>query len=122
MRKTFRVATLLCALIIPSHASVIAAGSSYTATVKVDSLNVRDEASTKAAVISSLSNGQKVKVLDEAYGWSQIQANGVTGWVAGYYLSKTTATITTKQTAALGDGVRIRVGPGTQSIYRLPSS
>lgn len=113
MRKMVWITILLGLLITPSHAWAIGKGSSYIAIVYADSLNVREEASPKASVISSLKNGQKVKVMDEAYGWAQIQANGVTGWVAGYYLTKKINTVNVKQTSSLGNGVRVREGPGT---------
>jgi N-acetylmuramoyl-L-alanine amidase len=114
MRKMLYITIIFCLFIIPSHALAIGTNSSYMATVKADSVNVRNEASSKASIISSLNNGQEVKVLDEAFGWVQIQANGVTGWVAGQYLSKNSNTVSSKQASALGNGVRLREGPGTK--------
>lgn len=118
MKITMWIMILLCAFNITSNAETIK--SNYEATVKADSLNVRDGASVKSSVISSLKNGQKVKVLDEAFGWMQVQAQGVTGWVAGYYLTRNSESASSKKASAIGNGVRIREGPGTK--YTVLSS
>lgn len=60
-----------------------------TGTVKVsDSLNVRAEASKTAAKIGSLTNGQKVTILDDSEtGWYKIKVDALTGWVSADYVT-----------------------------------
>ncbi|RXZ76636.1 cell wall hydrolase [Paenibacillaceae bacterium] len=118
----------------------------YHAKVYADSLNVRSEASSNGSVKGSVKNGQIVSVTDEAHGWLKIQADGISGWVAGYYLKKvtgseanvktvsnTTSTNTGKtstvQTASVGkstnklavvsvDALRMREGPSVDHAVR----
>ncbi|WP_179134081.1 N-acetylmuramoyl-L-alanine amidase [Halobacillus massiliensis] len=54
--------------------------------VNADSLNVRSSPNLDAPVIGSLAKGTIVSVEEEKYGWSKIDYNGKSGWVAGYYL------------------------------------
>lgn len=128
MRKTIWFTALLCLFLAPIHTLAVESNRSYDASVIADSLNVRKDAAAKATIVATLKNGQKVTVLNEAYGWSQVQTNGVKGWVAGYLLSKNTSntnssskssnTISSKQVTVLYDGLRIREGPGTKYSIR----
>src|SRR5699024_354886 len=63
--------------------------SSYKATVNATSLNVRSGNSTSYSVITKLSKGTVVDVIESASnGWKKIKAsNGTTGWVSGQYLT-----------------------------------
>ena len=63
--------------------------SSYKATVNATSLNVRSGASTSYSVITKLSKGTVVDVIESASnGWKKIKtSNGTTGWVSGQYLT-----------------------------------
>ena len=63
--------------------------STTKATVTADSLNVRSGAGTSYSVITKLSNGTVVDVLESASnGWKKIKtSNGTTGWVSGSYLA-----------------------------------
>ena len=63
--------------------------TSYKATVTADSLNVRKGAGTSYSVITKLSNGTVVDVLESASnGWKKIKtSNGTIGWVSGSYLA-----------------------------------
>ena len=63
--------------------------TSYKATVNTDSLNIRKGAGTSYSVITKLSKGTVVDVLESASnGWKKIKtSNGTTGWVSGSYLA-----------------------------------
>ena len=63
--------------------------TSYKATVNTDSLNMRKGAGTSYSVITKLSNGTVVDVLESASnGWKKIKtSNGTIGWVSGSYLA-----------------------------------
>ncbi|GGD94122.1 N-acetylmuramoyl-L-alanine amidase [Paenibacillus nasutitermitis] len=115
--------------IIPAWAE---AGGSYTAKVTGSTLNVRSEASLKADVVGSLKNGALVSVFKEdEYGWLQIKSGGISGWVAGYYLTKveggsakaadskplavqtaSAKSSSSSQASVLADSLRIRSGAG----------
>ena len=62
--------------------------TSYKATVTATSLNVRSGASTSYSVITKLSKGTVVDVIESASnGWKKIKTSGKTvGWVSGSYL------------------------------------
>ena len=63
--------------------------TSYKATVNTDSLNVRAGAGTSYSIITKLSRGTVVDVLESASnGWKKIKtSNGTIGWVSGSYLA-----------------------------------
>lgn len=63
--------------------------TSYKATVTATSLNVRSGAGTSYSVITKLSKGTVVDVLESASnGWKKIKtSNGTIGWVSGSYLA-----------------------------------
>jgi N-acetylmuramoyl-L-alanine amidase len=124
-------ACLLASYALPSSAAH-AADAAYTAKVYANSLNVRSEPAANAAITGSLANGAVVTVTDEQHGWLKVRAGSVSGWVAGYYLKRTSGassagvpsastTNTSVKTAVLSGGtavvtassLRIRGGPGT---------
>jgi mannosyl-glycoprotein endo-beta-N-acetylglucosaminidase len=51
------------------------------------SLNMRNSASTSAAIIASLKKGTAVTIYAESNGWAKINANGKVGYVSTSYLS-----------------------------------
>ena len=63
--------------------------TSYKATVNTDSLNMRKGAGTSYSVITKLSKGTVVDVIESASnGWKKVKtSNGTTGWVSGSYLT-----------------------------------
>ena len=63
--------------------------SSYKATVNATSLNVRSGAGTNYSVVTKLSKGTVVDVIESASnGWKKIKtSSGTTGWVSGSYLA-----------------------------------
>lgn len=53
--------------------------------VTVSGLNVRARPTTSSAVISGLSSGDRVEVLDRSGAWLLVDAGGVNGWVDSFY-------------------------------------
>ena len=79
---------LLALLIIPPPTSMQAQGSETTrfAVVTAASVNIRKDASTKAAVIGKVTKDERVAVLDERTDWIRIQTGtGTQGWAAKKY-------------------------------------
>ncbi|OBZ16283.1 hypothetical protein A8L34_26745 [Bacillus sp. FJAT-27264] len=135
MKKLLGIAMLaLCIFSIGLQPPKAAAAISYTAKVNADSLNVRSEPAKNAVITGSLKNGTVVSVTDEQHGWLKVKSGSTSGWVAGYYLQKTSGTPTAgttvkvKATPAVktstgnsmnakatvtASSLRIRSGPGT---------
>ena len=90
--------------------------TSYKATVTADSLNVRKGAGTSYSVITKLSNGTVVDVLESASnGWKKIKtSNGTIGWVSGSYLAngvvEQTSTPSTNKVQAVIDLAHKQLG------------
>ncbi|WP_227396762.1 SH3 domain-containing protein [Jeotgalibacillus aurantiacus] len=55
-------------------------------TILVDRLNVRSDASAEGAVIGTLNSGDQVNVLDEQYGWLEVETGSISGWVSSSYV------------------------------------
>ena len=98
--------------------------STTKATVTADSLNVRSGAGTSYSVITKLSKGTVVDVLESASnGWKKVKtSNGTTGWVSGSYLttgvveypSTDNSTSQTSYKATVNtDSLNMRKGAGT---------
>ena len=98
--------------------------TSYKATVTATSLNVRSGAGTSYSVITKLSKGTVVDVIESASnGWKKIKtSNGTTGWVSGDYLTTGSAgnsstdnsTSQTSYKATVNtDSLNMRKGAGT---------
>lgn len=129
------LASSILAPVLPS--STAYAATAYTAKVYASSLNVRSEPAASAAVTGTLAAGATVTVTEEQHGWLKVRAGSVSGWVAGYYLkrtsgsssastsssstiSKASAKAAVKTTSAssgtavvTASSLRIRSGPGT---------
>ena len=90
--------------------------TSYKATVNTDSLNMRKGAGTSYSVITKLSNGTVVDVLESASnGWKKIKtSNGTIGWVSGSYLAngvvEQTSTPSTNKVQAVIDLAHKQLG------------
>lgn len=129
------IAAIMCVMMIWSMMPVWAEPSgSYTAKVLNGPLDVRRDADAKSKIVGSVDKGDTVSVLDEAFGWSKINKDKVTGWVAGYYLKKSgsadsssssssaaSGTVNTTAAVASGssgkvtaDSLRIRSGASTK--------
>ena len=100
---------LAMSMVLPSSLAV------YQAKVKADSLYLRQ--SPGGAVITTLSKGTTVAVLNNSSSWYKVSVNGKEGYVSGEYLTGTTAT-----DVALGTGtvkcsssVNFRSAPNTSS-------
>ncbi len=93
-----------------------------TGTVTATSLNVRDNGTLSGKVISSVTKGTKVTILEERSDWYKISyGSNKVGWVAGWYVTKTTSVTPVKETPATSkkqvkiiyDGTNIRSGAST---------
>ncbi|HYC93246.1 MAG TPA: SH3 domain-containing protein [Thermoanaerobaculia bacterium] len=63
-----------------------------TVRVTASALNVREEASTDAEVVTQVKKGESLSVLREDESWTKVRlASGETGWVASRFVSKGTA-------------------------------
>ncbi|MEK4513752.1 N-acetylmuramoyl-L-alanine amidase [Paenibacillus sp. FSL H8-0122] len=123
----------ILAPVLPS--STAYASTAYSAKVYASSLNVRSEPAASAAVTGTLAGGATVTVTEEQHGWLKVRAGSVSGWVAGYYLKRTSGSSSTSasssaskasaksavKTSAVSSGtavvtassLRMRGGPGT---------
>jgi len=97
---------------------------SYKATVNTDSLNMRKGAGTSYSIITKLSRGTVVDVIESASnGWKKVKtSSGTTGWVSGSYLttgvveqpSTDSSTSQTSYKATVNtDSLNMRKGAGT---------
>ncbi len=87
-------------------------------TVTASSLNFRSGPSTSYSIIGSLQKGQQVEYISESGSWAKVKYNGVTGYVHGDYLTKSTSTgISTSQGTTQyvnsTSGLNVRSGAGT---------
>lgn len=87
-----------------------------------DNVNLRRGPSTDHAVITKLSKGTKLEVLDGTNGWYRVAtASGTVGWVADDYFDVDSPRVSAATTSAqvltgtiTDDGVHVRQGPGTR--------
>ena len=87
-------------------------------TVTASSLNFRSGPSTSHSIIGSLQKGQQVEYISESGSLAKVKYNGVTGYVHGDYLTKSTSTgISTSQGTTQyvnsTSGLNVRSGAGT---------
>ena len=87
-------------------------------TVTASSLNFTSGPSTSHSIIGSLQKGQQVEYISESGSWAKVKYNGVTGYVHGDYLTKSTSTgISTSQGTTQyvnsTSGLNVRSGAGT---------
>ncbi len=119
------LAVMLLIAVVPATSlaeGAVSNGDTYVYHVQTrgSTLHLRREAGTRAAIISSLSNGTAlVKVSSktirkDGYKWINVKTmNGMKGWVADSYVkSNARVDIATKK-----DGLRVRSGRGTN--YRI---
>ncbi|MEK3838353.1 MULTISPECIES: N-acetylmuramoyl-L-alanine amidase [unclassified Paenibacillus] len=106
MRQKLHTAVLSACLLTSSilapvlPSSTVYAATAYTAKVYASSLNVRSEPAASAAVTGSLAAGATVTVTEEQHGWLKVRAGSVSGWVAGYYLKRTSGSSSTSTSSA----------------------
>ena len=103
---------LAMSMVLPNSLAV------FQAKVNADSLYLRQ--SPGGAVITTLSKGTTVAVLNNSSSWYKVSVNGKEGYVSGEYLTGTTAT-----DVALGTGtvkcsssVNFRSAPNTSSTSK----
>ena len=60
--------------------------------VGIEAANIREKASTDSEVLKSVTINTEVTVLEESNGWSKVQVNGITGYIASRLLSDTKST------------------------------
>ncbi|UOR11347.1 N-acetylmuramoyl-L-alanine amidase [Halobacillus amylolyticus] len=92
----------------------VSAEQGITYRVDATSLNVRSEPNIGAPIIGSHDDDTLVTVYENRFGWARINHNGVSGWVAAYYLLETdSASPQGQQMTVAVDAAHIRTGPGT---------
>lgn len=91
-------------------------------TVTASTLSVRKSADLNAAVIGTITEGQRFTVLQEENNWVKIEYKpGRYGWAAGWYMDQSTANSSSKKTnkentvTILQDGSNIRKAPNAQA-------
>jgi N-acetylmuramoyl-L-alanine amidase len=94
-----------------SSTSQTSTQSTKTGVVNASVLNVRETASTNAALVTQLDEGTQVTILSSSDGWYKISFSSKTGWASAEY-------ITIKETSlgtgvVTGSTVNVRSGPGT---------
>lgn len=82
----FGLVMILFLGIVPVNGADAQSYGGNTATVLVDSLNIRNDGSLEGDVVGSLQKGTSVQAFEQAHGWIQIRYGELEGWVAGYYL------------------------------------
>ncbi|SDX76273.1 N-acetylmuramoyl-L-alanine amidase [Paenibacillus sp. CF384] len=142
MRRYISLVIMFTLLVGSLGISLVSATSAFPYQAKVSSsaLNVRSEPSLQSSVVGKLNKGDVVTVTDEdSDGWVQIKHNKLTGYAAGYLLSKlnnageesspaaseppTSGTVSTSPgstATVLADSLRIRSGPGVS--YKVVGS
>lgn len=90
--------------------------------VTASSLSIRSSSSLNASVLGTVKLGQSFTILEENNNWVEIEyKKGSYGWVAGWYLDKSTPNSSTEQAikesniTILQDGTNIRKAPNVQS-------
>jgi N-acetylmuramoyl-L-alanine amidase len=99
-------------------------------TVTATSLNVRNNGTLNGKVVGTVTKGMKVSIIEERNDWYKITfSSNKTGWVAGWYISKTVdkpntspSTPEKKHVKIIYNGTNIRSGASTsKSIVKRAS-
>ncbi|MFZ3588286.1 SH3 domain-containing protein [Bacillus sp. DJP31] len=94
------------------------------ATVTATILNIRSDYSLNGAIVFTVKKGDQLTIVAEENSWYKIKlSNGKEGWVAGWYLEKTTnrtaptdsSNAKTSTVTILYDTTNIRSGPSTKN-------
>lgn len=100
--------------------------NSVNGTVTANSLSVRSSSSLNSTIVGTVNMGQTFTILEEHNNWAKIEyKSGSFGWIAGWYLEKTTAVSPSGQAVKestvtiLHNGTNIRTGPNVQSAVAL---
>ena len=116
-RDALRALLLGCLLTllftIPSFAASVGIG---VGTVTASSLRMRTWDSTTASVVTKLSQGTVVTVLDSLGDWYQVSYNDETGWVSSEYLTVSDFSDSLSTYGrVLADDVNVRSAPSTEA-------
>jgi cell wall-associated NlpC family hydrolase len=82
-------------------------------TVTANTLNVRNDASTSAAVITQIHRDGQVSVLESSNGWYKVSFGNTAGWVSAKYLSVTSDADSSPVGTISGGVINVRTGPST---------
>ena len=104
-----------------NHSAGSSRASNASGTVTATTLSIRDSGSLNGRVIGSVSKGTKVSIIKEKNDWYKISDHSnKTGWVAGWYISKSDtknaapqSSNSNRQVNILYDGTNIRSGSST---------
>lgn len=122
--RTTLTAALLCVSLAVS-ASALTYG---TGTVTGDSLRLRAEANTTSSILTTVTNGTQVVVLEnQVNGWYKVDVSGTVGYMSADYLSVTVQADTNLGTGILntdGSSLNLRSGPGTsfRKVASIPAN
>ncbi|MDK8640914.1 SH3 domain-containing protein [Niallia taxi] len=94
---------------------------SVTKYVTADTLRVRSNPSTKAAVIGSYKEGAKVTVKSEEKGWAQIEYKGKKAYISSAYLTKTAPSSEPSKTVTKTDSKTYTIKKG-DTFYKISKS
>ncbi len=122
--RTALTAALLCVSLAVS-ASALTYG---TGTVTGDTLRLRSEASTSSSILTTVTKGTQVVVLEnQTNGWYKVDVSGSVGYMSADYLSVTVQAETDLGTGTLntdGASLNLRSGPGTgySKVASIPAN
>lgn len=122
--RTTLTAALLCVSLVVS-ASALTYG---TGTVTGDSLRLRAESNTTSSILTTVTKGTQVVVLEnQVNGWYKVDISGTVGYMSADYLSVTVQTDTNLGTGILntdGSSLNLRSGPGTsfRKVASIPAN
>ncbi|MCT2343496.1 SH3 domain-containing protein [Niallia taxi] len=94
---------------------------SVTKYVTADTLRVRSNPSTKAAVIGSFKEGAKVTVKSEENGWAQIEYKGKKAYISSAYLTKTAPSSVPSKAVTKPDSKTYTIKKG-DTFYKISKS
>ncbi|TRZ38082.1 LysM peptidoglycan-binding domain-containing protein [Niallia circulans] len=98
-----------------------AVNKSVTKYVTADTLRVRSNPSTKAAVIASYKEGTKVSVKSEENGWAQIEYKGKKAYISSAYLTKTAPSSEPSKAVTKTDSKTYTIKKG-DTFYKISKS
>lgn len=127
MKKGILLSVVMVFMLFFSFNAEVNAGDKLTFEVGVDKVNLRSSPSHDAKIVGSLERGDKLAVFEKKYGWYQTYYHGELVWIASQFLIARSSVQTSKavkktptELTIVGDGVRIRTGPGTDNkIQRI---
>ncbi len=89
----------------------IPSGSWYAIANVTDTLNIRESASTSAAVLGEIPGGERLVVISNDSGWCKVNYNGVTGYASADYISN----LYKGKVINIDDNLNVRAQPSTSA-------